>query len=61
VTSAASLLLDGIPFAIRLHREFRGVSVREGVLFEGPSGWGEFAPFDDYDDIAASRRWRRCG
>ena len=46
---------QAIPFAIRLHREFRGVTVREGVLIHGPSGWGEFAPFDDYDDEAAGR------
>lgn len=47
--------LRAIPFAIRLHREFRGVTVREGMLIEGPSGWGEFAPFHDYDDEAAGR------
>jgi o-succinylbenzoate synthase len=35
---------------------FRGVSVREAVLLEGPSGWGEFAPFGEYDD-AESARW----
>jgi O-succinylbenzoate synthase len=35
---------------------FRGVSVREAVLLQGPSGWGEFAPFGEYDD-AESARW----
>ena len=55
MTSAISLLSGAIPFAIRLHREFRGVTVREGVLIQGPSGWGEFAPFEDYTDQAASR------
>lgn len=48
-------VLQAVPFAIRLQREFRGVTVREGMLIEGPSGWGEFAPFDDYDDEAAGR------
>src|SRR5690606_40264600 len=29
---------------------------REGMLLRGPSGWGEFCPFDDYGD-AASVPW----
>jgi O-succinylbenzoate synthase len=28
---------------------FRGIEVRETALFEGPEGWGEFAPFLEYD------------
>ena len=49
-------LLDGaIPFALPLRRRFRGIDVREGVLIKGPNGWGEFAPFADYSDAAASR------
>jgi o-succinylbenzoate synthase len=35
---------------------FRGVSVREAALLAGPAGWGEFAPFGEYDD-AESARW----
>src|SRR5580658_7967098 len=27
---------------------FRGVTVREGALVEGPSGWGEFSPFAEF-------------
>ncbi len=42
-------------FALPLHREFRGVTVREGLLFEGPSGWAEFAPFLDHTDAHAGR------
>lgn len=49
-------LLQGVtPFAITLHREFRGVTTREGVLIAGPSGWGEFAPFEDYGNEYAGR------
>ena len=49
-------LLDAaVPFALPLRRTFRGLDVREGMLIEGPAGWGEFAPFDDYTDAAASR------
>ena len=35
---------------------FRGVTVREALLLHGPAGWGEFAPFPEYDD-AESARW----
>ncbi len=49
-------LLDAaVPFALPLRRTFRDVDVREGMLIEGPAGWGEFAPFADYSPIAASR------
>ena len=39
---------------------FRGVLEREAVLFSGPVGWGEFAPFLEYDD-AESARWLAAG
>jgi O-succinylbenzoate synthase len=42
--------------AIPLRVPFRGVSVRETALVHGPSGWGEFAPFVEYDD-RESARW----
>ena len=42
------LLHDAVPYALPLAHRFRGITVREGVLLRGPSGWGEFAPFDDY-------------
>jgi len=49
-------LLDAaVPFALPMRRTFRGVDVREGMVIEGPVGWGEFAPFDDYSAAAASR------
>lgn len=50
-----SVLDAAVPFALPLRRPFRGTVVREGVLVQGPSGWGEFAPFDDYSDAAAAR------
>ncbi len=37
-------------YAIPLTTRFRGITVREGVLIEGPAGWGEFCPFAEYDD-----------
>jgi O-succinylbenzoate synthase len=53
--SLAEVLESAVPFALPLRRRFRGLEVREGLLIRGPSGWGEFAPFDDYSDAAAAR------
>jgi o-succinylbenzoate synthase len=49
------LLHDAVPYALPLTRPFRGITVREGMLIRGPSGWGEFAPFDDYSPERAAR------
>ncbi|HEY0638511.1 MAG TPA: o-succinylbenzoate synthase [Pseudonocardiaceae bacterium] len=43
-------------YAIPLRTRFRGITVREGLLFGGPAGWGEFCPFPEYDDREA-RAW----
>lgn len=40
-----------IPMRVR----FRGVDTREAALFRGPAGWGEFAPFPEYEPAEASR------
>lgn len=53
--SLDELLASAIPFALPLRVPFRGLSVREGMIVKGPSGWGEFAPFDDYDNARAAR------
>ena len=37
-------------YAIGLTTRFRRITVREGMLLEGPAGWGEFCPFPEYDD-----------
>jgi o-succinylbenzoate synthase len=54
--SAAELLdLDGARvYAIPLKTRFRGILLREGVVFPGPAGWGEFCPFAEYDDAEAA-------
>lgn len=36
-------------YSIPMRTRFRGITVREGVLLRGPAGWGEFAPFAEYD------------
>jgi len=43
-------------YAIPMRTRFRGITVREGMLIEGPAGWGEFCPFVDYDD-QVSESW----
>lgn len=40
-------------YSIPMRTRFRGITVREGVLIEGPAGWGEFCPFPEYDDREA--------
>lgn len=45
-----SMRVVSLPMAVR----FRGVTVREAALFEGPEGWTEFSPFVEYDDQEAS-------
>lgn len=49
----ADLLATARVFAVPLRHRFRGITVRQGVLLEGPAGWAEFAPFLDYDDAQA--------
>ncbi|MGH3905293.1 MAG: o-succinylbenzoate synthase [Pseudonocardiaceae bacterium] len=41
-------------YAIPMTTRFRGITVREGMLIEGPAGWGEFCPFADYDDTVSA-------
>lgn len=40
--------------ALPLATRFRGIDVREALLFEGPEGWAEFSPFAEYGDAEAS-------
>ena len=35
--------------ALPMKTKFRGLQVRETALFQGSAGWGEFAPFIEYD------------
>jgi o-succinylbenzoate synthase len=48
---ARGLDLDAVRmYCIPMTTRFRGITVREGLLLQGPAGWGEFCPFADYDD-----------
>lgn len=40
--------------ALPMTTRFRGVDVREALLFQGPQGWAEFSPFVEYADAEAS-------
>ncbi len=55
--SAHGRMVETAVYAIPLTSRFRGISVREGMLIRGPSGWGEFSPFWDYDAVEARRWW----
>jgi O-succinylbenzoate synthase len=46
-------------FSIPLRTRFRGLTEREGLLIEGPVGWGEFSPFLEYD-APTSAPWLAC-
>ena len=48
------LLASARVVALPLATRFRGVDVREAVLFEGPEGWTEFSPFAEYADAEAA-------
>lgn len=50
----ADILATARVVALPMHTRFRGVDVREAVLFEGPQGWAEFSPFAEYDDAEAA-------
>jgi O-succinylbenzoate synthase len=57
---ARGLKVDDVRvYAIPLTTRFRGITVREGLVVEGPAGWGEFCPFPEYDD-EVSAWWLRA-
>jgi O-succinylbenzoate synthase len=51
-----SVLASLRAFAIPMTTKFRGITVREGALIQGPAGWGEFSPFAEYGP-RESARW----
>lgn len=46
----SSLRVVSLPMRVR----FRGITVREAALCEGPAGWTEFSAFPEYDDAEAA-------
>jgi O-succinylbenzoate synthase len=57
--TAEDLLPPIRAFAIGMKTRFRGITVREGALIEGPAGWGEFSPFAEYGPRECAR-WLAC-
>jgi O-succinylbenzoate synthase len=55
----AGLLAGLRAYAIPMRTRFRGITVREGALIEGPAGWGEFSPFPEYGPRECAR-WLAC-
>ena len=53
--SLAELKANLFFFSVPLKYEFAGVKNRQGILLKGPTGWGEFAPFDRYPTHLASK------
>lgn len=50
--------LKTLTYSIPLTTRYRGTTVRQGMLVAGSAGWGEFAPFAEYDDRACIPWWR---
>jgi len=63
VTGLREQLAAALPtvraFAIPMRTKFRGTTLREGALIEGPAGWGEFSPFPEYGPRECAR-WLAC-
>ena len=55
----AALLPAVRAFAIPMRTRFRGITLREGALIQGPAGWGEFSPFAEYGPRECAR-WLAC-
>lgn len=47
--------LRTIPFRARLRVPVGDVSEREGLLYEGPAGWGEYSPLPSWTDVERAR------
>ena len=45
--------------AIPTKTDFRGINLREIVIFQGSAGWSEFSPFLEYSDVEC-RSWLRA-
>lgn len=45
-------------FAIGMRTRFRGITVRQGMLWRGAVGWAEWSPFLDYEGAEIVSWWR---
>ena len=58
--TVAELLDSAVVVGLPMRTRFRGITLREVMVFRGPAGWGEFAPFVEYGDVEASS-WLAAG
>jgi O-succinylbenzoate synthase len=58
--SYAELADSAFVVALPMRMRFRGITVREVMIFRGPAGWGEFGAFPEYDDAEAAA-WLAAG
>lgn len=56
----AELLASAVVVRLPMRARFRAITSREVMIFEGPAGWGEFAPFVEYGDEEAAA-WLAAG
>lgn len=49
-----ALIDTAVVVALPMRERFRGITVRETMIFRGPHGWGEFGAFVEYDDVEAA-------
>lgn len=58
--SYAELADSAFVVSLPMRMQFRGITIREVMIFRGPAGWGEFSAFPEYDDAEASA-WLAAG
>ncbi len=54
VPSSADVLDRLHVVALPMRVKFRGITVREVALIDGPAGWGEFGAFPEYEPLEAA-------
>lgn len=54
IPQLAEILVNARVLSLPLRTRFRGLNDREVLLFEGPNGWAEWAPFTEYPDEEAA-------
>lgn len=54
IPALAELVVNAMVVSLPLRTKFRGLNDREILLFEGPNGWAEWAPFIEYPDEEAA-------
>ena len=51
-------MLEPTTYAIAMRTRFRGIDVRQGMVWRGRAGWAEWSPFLDYAGAELVPWWR---